>query len=340
MPVELTSAPSAVRDMRAGFPDGSVTIVMPVHNAATTLPEVFDGLERQENRALVERVLLIDDCSSDGSQALLRDYARRASYAVEVVVHDRNRGIARTFKDGLGRAQTDIVVFMQADMQLTDAASIGRLISPLATDPSIVGAYAAQLHPLEVWRSYPFWQRCMFARFVDRQVRLFTPKFAALRRRDLIQLGVFDGETFRVAGEDGDLHRRAERQGFRIVPAPVAAVHLHSRDPHFGLRDWVRKEAQYAEAQGALLRRFGVRSPRDFAFSFFRQLLLVGVATPISRRPAAVLTAAYAVLYTADVFRRGPVDARLLVLPLVNLSLLPIALIASLRGFARARQSL
>jgi glycosyltransferase involved in cell wall biosynthesis len=233
----MTSSPYTARYAAPKFRDASVTIVIPVHNAATTLPEVFDGLERQENKGLVDRILLIDDCSTDESPVLLRDYAPRSSYATEVVEHARNRGIARTLNEGIGRAQTDIVVLMQADMQLTNDDSIARLISPLAADPTVIGAYAAQLHPLEVWRSYPFWQRCMFARFVDRQVRLFTPKFAALRRRNLIELGAFDEETFRVAGEDGDLQRRVERGGFRIELAPVAAVHLHSRDPHFGLRD-------------------------------------------------------------------------------------------------------
>jgi glycosyltransferase involved in cell wall biosynthesis len=322
----------------ARLEDASATIVVPVFNNATTLVDVFDSLERQEHKSLVDRVLFIDDASSDESVQLLRAYAGRSSYVVDVIEHSRNVGHAKTLNDGIGRTSTGVVVLMHPDIQLTDPASVKKIIEPLRSG-STFGCYATLLHPRDVWSTYPFWQRCMFSRFVDSEVRFFTPRFAALRRADLVQLGGFD-ETYRTAGEDGDLDRRAEQRGMRIVPAPVAAVHVHSRDPHFGLGAWIRKEAQLAEAQGVLLRRFGVRSAKDFALSFFRQLLLIGLAARRTRRPAAVLTTAYAMLYTAEVFRRGPIDFRLLVLPVVNLALLPIAFCTALHGFIRGRQTL
>lgn len=327
------------QSVRTSFPDASATVVMPVHNASTTLPEVFDSLERQEHKALVDRVIIIDDYSRDDSRLLLRDFASSSSYEVEIVEHEENLGIARTLNDGFRRARSDLVIFVQPDIELVDRASLDKIVSPLSAE-AVVGSYSGILHPFDVWRTYSFWQRCMFSRFVDREVRVFTPRFAALKRAALCDLDGFDGEAYRVGGEDGDLHRRAEQRGFRIVPAPVAAVHLHSRDPNFGLRDWIRKEAVNAEAQGALLRRFGVRSPTDFALSFFRELLLLSLAVPVTRRPAAALAAAYTVLYTANIFRYSPRDPRIVVLPAVTFLMLPIALAASVRGFVRGRQTL
>lgn len=74
-----------------------VTILVAVYNAADTLPRCLDSLLTQTYGDL--QIVCIDDCSTDGSLSVLRDYALRDG-RIEVIGLDGNVGPGRARNEG------------------------------------------------------------------------------------------------------------------------------------------------------------------------------------------------------------------------------------------------
>ena len=102
----------------------SVCVVMPAYNAAATLERTFAELDR----AIVDRVLLVDDASHDETVAL----ARRLG--IETHIHPENRGYGGNQKSCYAAAlagEADIVVMVHPDYQYTPTL-VPALVSMIA----------------------------------------------------------------------------------------------------------------------------------------------------------------------------------------------------------------
>jgi glycosyltransferase involved in cell wall biosynthesis len=89
-----------------------VSVLMPSYQHAeyvaaamqSVLDQGFDDLE----------LLVIDDASTDGSPAIIRDFAKR-DRRVRPILHETNLGIARTFNAGLKEARGKFVAVLASD---------------------------------------------------------------------------------------------------------------------------------------------------------------------------------------------------------------------------------
>lgn len=88
------------------------TVLMPVYNGGDFLTHAMDSVLSQTFRDF--ELLVIDDCSTDKTPAVLDHYAKRDS-RVQVVRNERNLGIVETLNRGLNMAQHDYIIRMDAD---------------------------------------------------------------------------------------------------------------------------------------------------------------------------------------------------------------------------------
>lgn len=89
-----------------------VTVLTPVYNAEAYLSQCLDSLREQ---TLVDcQFICIDDCSTDGSYALLQEYAR-ADQRFQVLRTPVNSGHARARNLGLQFAQGEYIATLDAD---------------------------------------------------------------------------------------------------------------------------------------------------------------------------------------------------------------------------------
>lgn len=314
-----------------------LTVVMPVYNGATTLPQVFEALEKEQDKELIDRIIIINDNSSDDSRRMIDDYAKVSSYAIAPVHHTRSQGLAAGYNEGVRQADTDYVLLMHQDIVLTRPDSFAGVLKPFAKE-GVVATYPVLLHPYEVWKEYGFWQKCLFSRLVDKKTAMLTGKFDAFSKSFLEKVGYFDNRTYRTAGEDSDLKIKIRQRGLQTANHGIEVIHLQYVEKDFSLRKFVRKEAQYAEAQGVVLRRYGVHDIKGVVLSFFRQILLVGLLIPFVNIFFALLILLYAFAYTKLVYIHEWHDPRILAVPFINVYLLFVALYVSLKGFVRGRQ--
>jgi len=98
-----------------------IIVVMPAYNAEKTLKKTFEEIPH----GVVDEVILVDDCSQDGTAGLAKEIGVR-----HIIRHDKNKGYGgnqKTCYDAALSLGADIVVMLHPDYQYTP-----RLIPVLA----------------------------------------------------------------------------------------------------------------------------------------------------------------------------------------------------------------
>ena len=104
----------------------SVGVVVPAYDEESLITETLGGIP-----AFVDRVVVVDDGSRDSTVDRARGFG---DPRVEVVAHDRNRGVGAAIVTGYRRALDhgiDVVCVMAADNQM-DPADLATLVQPVA----------------------------------------------------------------------------------------------------------------------------------------------------------------------------------------------------------------
>lgn len=94
----------------------TISVIIPVYNAATTLHHCLESLDRQTYRNL--ELLFVDDGSTDNSLNMLTCYAERntdTDRVIRVLHHERNWGVAAARNTALTHATGDYIYYVDAD---------------------------------------------------------------------------------------------------------------------------------------------------------------------------------------------------------------------------------
>lgn len=89
-----------------------VSIIIPVHNDAPYLRECLDSVVRQTLREI--EILCVDDASTDGSGAILDEYAARDG-RIKLIRYPENRSASQARKDAVLASRGEYIQFLDAD---------------------------------------------------------------------------------------------------------------------------------------------------------------------------------------------------------------------------------
>lgn len=199
-----------------------VSVIVPVYNAAATLPGCLEALWQQTYPRDRYELIVVDDGSTDDSAQLGAAGGAR-------VVSEGKLGKSGARNRGAERARGELLLFTDADCEPIPTW-IEKMVAPFQTDPQVAGVKGAYLSR----------QRELVARFTqieveeryDRMARQetisFIDTYAAGYRRDVfLAHGGFDETLPEV--EDQDLSFRLARAGKKMVFVPDARVyHRHT----------------------------------------------------------------------------------------------------------------
>jgi glycosyltransferase involved in cell wall biosynthesis len=102
-----------------------LSIVIPVYNEAATLHEIVRRVQAVD---VDKEIILVDDCSRDGSREALAGMAGRDG--VRVLYHDHNQGKGAALRTGIAAATGDLVIVQDADLEY-DPRDYPRLMQPI-----------------------------------------------------------------------------------------------------------------------------------------------------------------------------------------------------------------
>lgn len=313
----------------------SVCVLVPLFNGRSTIVRTLESLLSQD--LPINELVIIDNGSSDGSSMEVDNFFRNKRLKPIIIRKESPQGLARTYNEGIGIAKSELVVTLHQDVLLQGTNALELLVAPFKNnDDNVVASKHKVIHPKYIWNKYNFWQKCFFDRLLGREFSGIDGKFDCFSKKALAEVDFFDETHFRSAGEDGDIIYKLNKIG-KIVDTDASIVHLHKNDLNFGIKDLFYKQAQYSEAQGALFRRGRINGIKNIARSFFREILVVSLFIPVINVMSAVLIIVYSFAYTKNTFM-DKFNLRKLALPFINIGLLFISLIYSVKGFAYGKQ--
>ena len=106
-----------------------LSVVIPCYDEIETIEEVV--------RAVVsspypnKEIIIVDDCSKDGTREKLRAVIERSGLVEKVLYHDRNMGKGAALRTGFAAATGDIVIVQDADLEY-DPVQYPLIIEPIA----------------------------------------------------------------------------------------------------------------------------------------------------------------------------------------------------------------
>lgn len=208
-----------------------VSIIVLNFNGAAILPRCLDALLAQTYAS--REILVVDNASSDGSDAVLAAYAARG---VHVVASPTNRGCAGGRNVGLAAARGDVVAFMDNDgyadprwleaaMTVLDADEGVGAVAPLVfldRQGLVLNGAGGTLNRRGYGGDHCFQEPFEFARLPN---LVLYPMGCGMvvRRRVLEAMSGFDEELFNYY-DDVEVGVWSWRLGLQVVCAPAAWV--------------------------------------------------------------------------------------------------------------------
>ena len=132
-----------------------LSVIIPVFNEKYTLSEVVAAVQAAPLQAGVEReIIIVDDASTDGTEAIVRELATRYPELV-TLRQPRNQGKGAAVRAGIARATGDVIVLQDADLEYSPT-ELPRLLAPiLAGEADVV--YGSRFLTSERRRVIFFW---------------------------------------------------------------------------------------------------------------------------------------------------------------------------------------
>lgn len=118
-----------------------VSVLIPTYNFARFLPEAIESVLAQDFEDY--ELLIVDDCSQDGSAEVLARFAARDP-RIRYKVNSPNMGMVQNWNYCMSLARGEYIKFLFGDDKFADRQALGKLVAILDSDPGVALAVSAR----------------------------------------------------------------------------------------------------------------------------------------------------------------------------------------------------
>jgi len=303
-----------------------VSVVVPCYQEETHIGACLESLLAQDYPGEAE-IIVVDNGSTDGSQALVRGFEGQ-SPIVRLVV-ETQRGTAAARNAGLRNASFAHVAFIDADCAAPPgwlSLLAGHFAAAKEDEKSLAGVGGRNIAPpgaspfvraVEIaLDAYPGSFNSVQGR--QRRRRAYVPSLslanAFYEKERLLAVGGFD-ESLRSEAEDADLNFRLTEAGGRLLYLPDSFVWHNLRASP---KSWLRNMFRYGKGRARLLKRHrAMRHPSFLLPPAFLAAMLTVPLAPLS--PVFLLPLLYFPLLAGLALRQAVAHRATRLWPLVVL---------------------
>ncbi len=109
-----------------------LSVIIPCFNERETLRECVEKVLAIGHSALSLEIVIVDDCSTDGSHAVALELSEKYPQKITVLRHKKNQGKGAALRTGFAKATGDFVCVQDADLEY-DPTDLQRLLGPLTS---------------------------------------------------------------------------------------------------------------------------------------------------------------------------------------------------------------
>ena len=214
-----------------------LSVVVPVFNELATIEQV---VERIQDVPLTKEIILVDDCSTDGTREKLGELGRTPN--INVLFHDRNRGKGAALRTGFGQVTGDVIIVQDADLEY-DPAEYPKLLKPILDQKADV-VFGSRFASGESHRVFYFWHY-VGNRLLTLMCNMFTnlnltdmETCYKLFRREVLEQITLEENRF---GFEPEITTKVARLGCRIYEVGISySGRTYTEGKKIGWKDGVR----------------------------------------------------------------------------------------------------
>jgi glycosyltransferase involved in cell wall biosynthesis len=220
---------------------GTLSIVIPAYNEAATIEELVDHVLEVDLEGLAKELVIVDDCSSDGTGEVIDRLAAR-NPNVRALHHKVNQGKGAALRTGIAHCTGEWVVIQDADLEY-DPREYPRLLAPVLADRADV-VFGSRFLGGDAHRVVYYWHY-MGNRFLTTLSNMFTninltdmETCYKLFRREIIQKVKIEEARF---GFEPEITAKLAAMKVRIFEVGISYYgRTYEEGKKIGWRDGVR----------------------------------------------------------------------------------------------------
>ncbi|MBO2521851.1 MAG: hypothetical protein CW345_08635 [Firmicutes bacterium] len=222
------TGPRLVINPGGGKVQPRVSIIIPTYNRRIILEKALRALFHQTIDPQEYEVILIDDGSADGTYEMVQSL--NPPYHLQYRRTER-RGPAAARNLGIELARAELIIFIDSDIVVNDRFVAAHLAAHTADN--LIG-HGPVIHTdnLDNPTSAHF-------KVTDISRAFFATGNASIKKKHLVEAGLFDESFVEYGWEDLELGIRLRRLGLRAVKVPEDRGYHYKKEAHRGRRAYV-----------------------------------------------------------------------------------------------------